>query len=195
MCRHERRAPTLEGAEIKNRLEQIVDAAYRKDHRVRAETLGGHDVEPFDRRMADALISLLRGETVGGGKPVLIVTIDADQLTAEVGPGEPIPIQTALAMVDRSEIYAAILHGTTKAKLVFGTNRRLATPLQKLALALFHPTCASTGCDVPHTRTEAHHAVPVENGGATDLANLVLKCPNHHHDHEQQRKRGGCRSP
>ena len=37
-----------------------------------------------------------------------------------------------------------------------------------------------------HPRTQAHHIVPVEHGGATKLENLILLCSRHHkllHDH------------
>ncbi len=50
--------PPIEGTELKNRLAAIVDAQWRKDHPNRARTLGGHNDETQDQRMADALLSI-----------------------------------------------------------------------------------------------------------------------------------------
>jgi hypothetical protein len=49
------------------------------------------------------------------------------------------------------------------------------------ALALRDQHCRHPGCDRPVEWCEAHHVVPVLEGGPTCLANLVLKCSRHHH--------------
>jgi hypothetical protein len=174
--------PPVEGTELKHRLLQLVDDAYQEAHPERAAKLGDHDVEPMERRLADALVKVVRGEPVStSARPAMIVTIDAGTLQAELGPGTPIPLQTALGLVDRSDIYAAIRDGTRRANLTFGRNRRLASPLQRLALAVHHHACAHPGCSTPLERCEAHHQVPFEHGGRTDIGNLIPLCSNHHH--------------
>jgi len=40
--------------------------------------------------------------------------------------------------------------------------------------------CVFPGCDTPARWCDAHHIVPHDNGGMTDLANLVLLCRHHH---------------
>ena len=53
--------PPLTGALLKRRLEQIADDAWRAAHPERASVLGGHGGEPYERRLGDALISLVNG--------------------------------------------------------------------------------------------------------------------------------------
>ncbi|MBE1549242.1 hypothetical protein GGC64_003266 [Mycobacterium sp. OAS707] len=58
-------------------------------------------------------------------------------------------------------------------------NRRL-----RRALEHRHPTCAVPGCGATRG-LHAHHLVHWENGGPTDLDNLVLLCPYHHRLHHR----------
>ena len=62
-----------------------------------------------------------------------------------------------------------------------GRARRLATPAQRAALRVRDRGCVFPGCDRPSEWCQAHHLVPFEAGGATDLANLCLVCSHHHH--------------
>jgi 5-methylcytosine-specific restriction protein A len=65
--------------------------------------------------------------------------------------------------------------------LAVGFAERFATPAQRRALAVRDGSgCAHPGCTVPVWRTIAHHIVPWDQGGATDLPNLVLLCRFHH---------------
>ncbi len=50
--------PPLEGAEFRARLEAVSDAKWRVEHPERAETLGGHNGETVEQRLADALLHL-----------------------------------------------------------------------------------------------------------------------------------------
>jgi hypothetical protein len=56
-------------------------------------------------------------------------------------------------------------------------NRRL-----RRALEHRHPTCAVPGCGATRG-LHAHHIVHWEDGGPTELENLVLVCPHHHRLH------------
>ncbi|GAB7142814.1 HNH endonuclease signature motif containing protein [Mycobacterium riyadhense] len=58
-------------------------------------------------------------------------------------------------------------------------NRRL-----RRALEHRHPTCAVPGCDATRG-LHAHHIRHWEDGGPTELANLVLVCPYHHRLHHR----------
>jgi len=62
-----------------------------------------------------------------------------------------------------------------------GRARRLATPAQRAALRVRDRGCVFPGCDRPSEWCQAHHLIPFETGGATDLANLCLVCSHHHH--------------
>ncbi|MGA7055144.1 MAG: DUF222 domain-containing protein [Mycobacterium sp.] len=58
-------------------------------------------------------------------------------------------------------------------------NRRL-----RRALEYRHPTCAVPGCGATRG-LHAHHIVHWEDGGPTELVNLVLVCPYHHRMHHR----------
>jgi hypothetical protein len=58
-------------------------------------------------------------------------------------------------------------------------NRRL-----RRALEHRHPTCAVPGCGATRG-LHAHHIRHWEDGGATELSNLVLVCPYHHRLHHR----------
>lgn len=67
-----------------------------------------------------------------------------------------------------------------------GVGRATRTISRRLRRALEHRdhTCAVPGCG--STRgLHAHHIIHWENGGATELSNLVLLCPFHHRMHHR----------
>ncbi len=41
--------------------------------------------------------------------------------------------------------------------------------------------CQYPGCRAPVSWCDIHHLDPWEHGGPTDLDNLILLCPYHHH--------------
>ncbi len=97
----------------------------------------------------------------------------------------PIPTQDALKLVDdpRTDIYAAI-QATNGAIMKFGRSRRLASPLQKLALALSdNGRCCQPGCETSWNRCDADHDPPWDEGGRTDINDLRLMCTCEHHPH------------
>jgi hypothetical protein len=101
-------------------------------------------------------------------------------LDATIVPNRPISFATAVELAARGELYAAIRKGTKRAQLVFGRNRRLASPLQRLALMALQPTCVWDGCNESATRCEVDHQVDFDSGGDTDIGNLRYLCPQHH---------------
>ena len=65
--------------------------------------------------------------------------------------------------------------------LAVGFALRYATRAQRAALAVRDGNgCAHPGCTVPGWRCVAHHIRPWDQGGPTDLANMVLLCRYHH---------------
>jgi hypothetical protein len=176
--------PPTEGLEFRNTLNDLCDQAWRAAHPDRAETLGGHEAEPRNRRLADAFVAWMRSKIVATGKPALIVHVEAETLTATIAPDTPIPIDKALEVMARADLYAAIRDGTNRATMQFGRNRRYASPLQKLALMLLQPRCIYPGCDTPAQRSDAHHLREHERGGPTNLENEGFLCgPHHAHVH------------
>ena len=64
--------------------------------------------------------------------------------------------------------------------LSVGRTSRYATPAQRLALLVRDGGgCRWPGC--PGHHVDAHHIIEWDNGGLTDLINLLLLCPFHHH--------------
>ncbi len=67
--------PTLEGEQVKAAINEACDTAWRAAHPDRAETLGGHDAEPREQRLADALVVIIAGTTAtGSARTALIVS-------------------------------------------------------------------------------------------------------------------------
>ena len=64
--------------------------------------------------------------------------------------------------------------------LDMGRAKRLITPGQRRALYLRDRGCAFPGCTRPPRNCQGHHIVHWDDGGPTDLANLVLLCEHHH---------------
>ena len=181
--------PTLQGEKVKAILNDECDAAWRAAHPERAETLGGHDVEPRDQRLADALVAVIGGPSTGGStRTALIVTMQAETLDCKILGVGTIPTEGALELADdpRTEMYAAI-QATDGSIMKFGRSRRLASPLQKLALALRDGGfCSTPGCSASWRRCDADHIVEWDSGGRTDLDNLRHLCRGvcHPHRHE-----------
>jgi len=67
-----------------------------------------------------------------------------------------------------------------------GAGRSTRTISRRLRRALEHrhPTCAVPGCGATRG-LHAHHLIHWEDGGPTELWNLVLVCPYHHRLHHQ----------
>lgn len=65
-----------------------------------------------------------------------------------------------------------------------GRTSRLINRRLRRALEHRHPTCAVPGCGATRG-LHAHHIRHWEDGGPTELANLVLLCPYHHRLHHR----------
>ena len=216
--------PPVAGAELKAVLARIADDAWRTEHPQRADILGDHQGEPYERRLADALVTLVTlvrshsgsgtaatptesgsvaesGSAAGSGgattsgfaprpnaavspsvRPTVVVTINAETLEADIVGQGPIPFTDAVELAARADLYAMI-HHTRWGILKFGRNRRLASPLQRLAVIVRDRECVADGCTADHTRCDVHHEPPFEDGGLTDIEHLELVCTNEHHPH------------
>jgi hypothetical protein len=71
--------------------------------------------------------------------------------------------------------HGAVLH--------YGRSQRLATTHQRRALTARDTGCAIPGCSMPAEWCDAHHVIPWQQGGVTDIDNLVLLCRRHHTAH------------
>jgi hypothetical protein len=62
-----------------------------------------------------------------------------------------------------------------------GLRQRYFTPAQRRALAVRDGGCIGPQCTAPPSWCHAHHVVPWEDGGVTDVDNGALLCSFHHH--------------
>jgi hypothetical protein len=181
--------PPLEGEQVKASINTACDAAWRAAHPDRAETVGGHDDDSREQRLADAFVAMMNGTALGGQvRTALIVTIKAETLEANIAGVGPIPVEDALKLVDdpRTDIYAAV-QAMNGAIMKFGRDRRFASSMQKLALVVRDGGfCTKVGCEQPWYRCDADHIKEWDLGGLTDIEDLRLlcRCGCHKHRHE-----------
>jgi hypothetical protein len=167
-------------------------------------------LDAMDWQRAHALIDLITGQASTAGKPEMIVVIDQQTFETgrhassrvDCGPGIDLPIDTIRAIAGRARFVPVVidrdgvvlLQGdlvpsydqitrslTRPVGLDHGRSRRHASTRQRRALRAMYPTCAIPGCGRHISTTEAHHIHWWDNGGPTDLNNLIPLC-RHHHD-------------
>ena len=144
---------------------------------------------PVTKRLADALVAVMNGTASGGSaRTAMVVTMQAVTLECKILGVGPIPTEDGLTLVDdpRTDFYAAV-QATDGGIMKFGRSQRLASPLQKLALALRHGGfCTKPGCSAPWHRCDADHILEWDDGGLTDIENLrhLCGCDCHPHRHE-----------
>ncbi len=137
--------------------------------------------------------------TRGGEKPHLNATMDLTVLQKGVGSatlagGAPLPAAAARRLACDAGIIPMVLNGAS-VPLDVGRTHRLVTPMQRTALNTRDKGCAFPNCPHPAPWADAHHIKHWLDGGATDLANLVLLCRRHHrmihHSEWEVRTRNG----
>lgn len=118
-----------------------------------------------------------------GPKTSVNVIIDDDQLATGTGftdLGAFLPTGTVNKLCCGADLRAVLLQ-PGQVELNLGRTIRLANRTQRRALAARDRGCRFPGCDRPLGWTVAHHVIPWENNGPTDIANLILLCHHHHH--------------
>ena len=181
------------GSVLLSRLEQRVEAMFHSgDVEVPVEV--GPGVEPNDHRRALALVASVNGAghdstgTVMSSRAEIVVHVDLDQLTGaaiEAGVittqhGVELLADTVRRLACDGDIIPVVLNGDS-VPLDVGRAKRLATVHQRRALSAVYETCAVPECQVKFAHCEPHHIEYWENGGNTDMANLVPLCSRHHH--------------
>jgi hypothetical protein len=141
-------------------------------------------------RRADALMALVTGRTEDGkvverGHAEVIVHVDASTGTARLDGGPALAPATARRLACDAKVQL-LLDDRAGNRMYLGRSHRLASDAQVRALtARDGERCQFPGC--PHTRyLNAHHIIPWQAGGPTDIDNLIMICTYHHtvvHDH------------
>jgi hypothetical protein len=138
---------------------------------------------PIGVRRADALAELVTG---GGVETTVVLHADLEALACAAKGDQPragdilhlrdgpaIPSETARRLCCDSKI---TVHGLNR-----GRSTRTITDAQCRALeARDGRKCAFPGCERTHG-LEGHHLIPWAKGGQSNLDELILLCPYHHH--------------
>jgi len=156
-----------------------------------ADDAEGEPKRSAARRRADALVDVARffldhqGHVPAGRhRPHLNVVVRYDDLVAghggELVDGGFLDGASIRRLLCDANVHRVVTDGRSTV-LDYGTSTRTVPAHLWAALVLRDRHCRHDGCDRPSHWCEAHHVVPVLEGGPTSLDNLVLKCSRHHH--------------
>lgn len=173
----------ITGARIRNALSHRTNQLWREEdpnHRPSTE-----------QRLADALADLIcrpdRTRTKNSKSKwagaTLFITANYDVTTqklqdAQLADGTPIPVETVRELACQAKIVPAFFD-TRGQPLWVGMSSRLATPAQRMALFARDRGCV--GCQTDPQWCQAHHIIPWQADGPTNIDNLVLLCSRCHH--------------
>ena len=94
--------------------------------------------------------------------------------------GTTLPVEAVRRLACEARIIPVVLNSES-VPIDVGRQNRLATARQRRLLYALYRTCAAPECAVSITYCVPHHIDYWENGGRTDLDNLVPLCSRHHH--------------
>jgi len=145
-----------------------------------------------DHRRGVALVNLVAAEradtTAQHQNTEVVVLVDLDTLrngahkdsVRRSRDGVQLPVSVIRRMACEAGIVPMVLNGEGVV-VDIGREKRLATRKQRQAIMAMHDTCAMPECGVGVAVCVPHHIQYWENGGTTDLSNLVPLCSRHHH--------------
>jgi len=138
---------------------------------------------------AEALVDLVCSSGQRGAHlPHVTVVVDHETLAggrhpstiAETADGRDLS-DDALARLCCDAVLQRVVHGPDGVPIDVGRRYRTATSGQWAALRSLHRSCAWSRCDRPLSHCQAHHIRTWQEGGPTNLDNLVPLCSQHHH--------------
>ncbi len=159
------------------------------------------DRVPFDQRMADALVSVCKGNTESKGatpqdaggenqaggprrnRPTVVVHADMSFLAGGDGGAEldvlgPVSREVARRLACDAKVLVSA-DGQDGRSLNLGRTRRDPSDAQRMEIRRRDKGCRFPGCT--HTEfTDVHHVRHWVDGGPTDIENLVELCDHHH---------------
>ncbi len=102
-----------------------------------------------------------------------------EQPAARDSAGRAVP-DGALGSLLADPRFTALLLDDGGNPLRYGRSRRLASPAQRIALAVRDGGCIFPGCDRPPGWCDAHHQPGWKHGGTTNTDAMALLCRRHH---------------
>lgn len=149
------------------------------DTRSVAQRQGDALVDVFDLGMNSPELPTQAGERVHVTVTLPLETLRSGVGSARLNLEQEISVWQARLWACDATIIPCCL-GAKGEVLDLGRAKRLITPGQRRALYVRDRGCAFPGCKRPPRHCQGHHAVGWEQGGPTDLGNLVLLCAAHH---------------
>lgn len=161
------------------------------------ESAGETDDRTRAQRAHDAFAEIVGAAAASSDAPRLdgapvtvLVTVSARDLNSDGADGDAIGTMADVSQpVSRRTVERFIdAHGYREVALdphgaIAGISsvQRCFTPAQRSAIAARDGArCATPGCTSPHYTLQAHHVVPVRDGGPTTTSNGILLCFWHH---------------
>ncbi|CAN5537952.1 hypothetical protein BH10ACT2_BH10ACT2_14730 [soil metagenome] len=157
-------------------------------------TPAGCPSDPLEKQAflrAHAFLNLIEGTGIRLGRPEVVVVVDTSTPDVTGAPtvdwGFPveIPHRVLVDLFGRADVHTVIVRNGVvlhaPGELDLGRTTRLANRAQRRALRALYATCSIPGCAARFDLCKIHHVDWWENGGRTDLANLVPVCVKHHH--------------
>lgn len=137
---------------------------------------------------AAALVELLQHGNGAKGRADVLILVDAESLAngphddtvRETRNGTELAFDTIERLCCDAFVRRVILDAAGNV-IDVGRRSRTATDAQWSALNAMYSACSWAGCDRPVSWCQAHHIHEWENGGLTDLDNLIPLCSTHHH--------------
>jgi hypothetical protein len=181
------RLPKLDGAVVDTALRAHLDALVAEWKRDQDDP--GAPARPMPT-MADALVGMAEAgldaaaqRRPHGHRTTVVLHVDVDRQLSELHLGP------ALTDAERQELGcdARVETWFERDGVPIGAGRSTREIGRRLRRALEHRArgrCEIPGCDA-RAGLHAHHLVHWEDGGPTELANLVLVCPYHHRAHHR----------
>jgi hypothetical protein len=151
----------------------------------------GCPTDPGDKQdhlRAHALVALLDGGAKGTGRAEVVAVVDTttpDGPVVDWGIPVEIPWAVLVELAGQADVHTVVIRNGVvlhaPGQLNLGRTCRTANRAQRRALRGLYATCAIPGCAVKYDNCKLHHVIWWENGGATDLHNLLPTCERHHH--------------
>lgn len=151
------------------------------------------DERTYAQKLLDGLVECVkiaaRTNTLplnGGLKAQLIISTRQEDLNHHDGTGVGFGIYNGpvpLRLFDQSLCDANITHltlGHGQEILNVGRTQRLFTTTQRKILYARDLGCTFPDCTAPPTWCEAHHVIPWQDGGESNISNAALLCGRHH---------------
>jgi hypothetical protein len=152
--------------------------------------VGGEPERTVGERRGDALLDIcqyfLTNQTSRRGgrhRPHLNIVVRLDDFTSHRGgrfvDGATIDDISLQTLACDSAMHRVLVSGRSSI-LDYGTAVRLVPPTLWNALVIRDEHCRFPDCDAPAEWCDAHHVIPVSEGGATSIDSTFLGCRRHH---------------